>query len=140
MTYDQVEDISREPTAFVDMAGDAELLIRIHGHFDDQLMNSCRVGLTHWQTTANFVDGLKGGPKPAFFFAPTYAQERIAEWGLEGFQKRLAAAWTGAIGQAEAWVDISNGYGPEAVKRKYLDLLEIKINPKEGYILSMHAA
>lgn len=139
LTYDQVESIERTPTAFVDMAGDAELLIRIHGHFDDQLMNSCRVGLTHWQTTANFIDGLKGGPKPAFFFAPTYAQERIAEWGREGLVQRMGAAWGAVIGGAEAWVQITNGTGPEAVQTKFLDLLHNRIDPKEGHILTMHA-
>lgn len=140
LTYDAVESIERTPSAFVDMAGSADLLIKIHGHFDDQLMNSCRVGLTHWQTTSNFVEGLKGGPKPAFFFAPTYAQERIAEWGREGFQQRLGAAWGSVIGGAEDWVEITTGVGPAAVQAKFQDLLHNRIDPKEGHILTMHAA
>ncbi|NRB05422.1 MAG: DUF2855 family protein [Rhodobacteraceae bacterium] len=137
--YDAVESIERNATAFVDMAGDADLLRRIHAHFNDQLMNSCRVGLTHWQSTSNWVEGLSGGPKPAFFFAPTYAQDRLAEWGREGFQQRMGAAWGAVIGKAEAWVDIREGFGAQAVQSAYLDLLHNRIDPKQGHILSMHA-
>lgn len=140
LTYDAVEDIPRHPTAFVDMAGDGDLLRRVHAHFNDVLMNSCRVGLTHWQTTSNWVDGLKGGPKPAFFFAPSYAQERLQEWGGAGFQERLGAAWQMVMGQAGGWIDIAHGYGPEAVQQIFQYLLDNKVPPKSGNILSMHAS
>ncbi|MEO0390725.1 MAG: DUF2855 family protein, partial [Pseudomonadota bacterium] len=93
ITYDAVAEMPQAPTAFVDMAGSAPVLRSVHKHFGDALLNSCRVGLTHWQDSANWVEGLEGGPKPYFFFAPTYAEERIADWGAAGFQARLAEAW-----------------------------------------------
>lgn len=137
VTYDAVTGMARAKTAFVDMAGSAELLRRVHGHFGDALVNSCRVGLTHWQETSNRVEGLEGGPTPYFFFAPTYAEERIAEWGGPGLQARLGAAWGDFIAGAEGWLKVVEGTGPEAVQARYLEMLAGRMDPAEGYLLSM---
>lgn len=137
VTYDALTGMDPVKTAFVDMAGSAELLRTVHAHFGDALVNSCRVGLTHWQDTANWVDGLEGGPKPYFFFAPTYAEERIAEWGRDGLQARLGAAWGAFIAGAEGWLRIVEGTGPEAVQARYLEILAGRMDPAEGYLLGM---
>jgi hypothetical protein len=109
----------------------------VHAHFDDRLMNSCRVGLTHWQNTSNFVDGLSGGPKPAFFFAPTYAQDRIKDWTPAGFQKRVGAASAAFFGAANDWMKIKTAQGPTAVQSTYVDMLNGRIDPSIGHVLSM---
>jgi len=140
VTYDQVGGMARAKTAFVDMAGSADVLRAVHGHFGDALVNSCRVGLTHWDKASNWVEGLSGGPKPYFFFAPTYAQERIAEWGRAGFQQRLAEAWGAFIGGATGWLRVVEGAGPEAVRAQYLEMLEGRIDPAAGHVLSMRGA
>ncbi len=137
LPYDEINQLPRVATAFVDMAGNADVLRAIHGHLGDALKNSCRVGLTHWQNTANFVEGLSGGPKPYFFFAPTYAQQRIADWGRAGFQSRLAEAWGAFISDASAWLQLRHRAGAEAVKAQYLQMLIGQIDPAEGHVLSM---
>ncbi|MEL7099388.1 MAG: DUF2855 family protein [Pseudomonadota bacterium] len=136
-TYDAVASMARDKTAFVDMAGSAELLRTVHAHFADALVTSCRVGLTHWQDTANRVDGLEGGPKPYFFFAPTYAEERIAEWGPAGLQARLAEAWGAFIAGADDWLRVVEETGPEAVQSRYARMLAGQMDPAEGYLLSI---
>lgn len=138
LTYGDLETLPQAKTAFVDMAGDADLLRRIHAHFDDNLTSSCRVGLTHWQSTSNFVEGLKSGPKPAFFFAPTYAQERIKDWGPQDFQKRVGEASAAFYKDASKWVKISEATGPKAVTASYIEMLAGRIDPAKGHILSMH--
>jgi hypothetical protein len=138
LTYADLETLPQTKTAFVDMAGDAELLRRIHAHFDDNLTSSCRVGLTHWQSTSNFVDGLKGGPKPAFFFAPTYAEQRIKDWTPMGFQKRVGEASAAFFKDAAKWMQIRRTSGANAVQAAYAEMLDGRIDPAKGNILSMH--
>ena len=138
LPYSDLETLPRTKTAFVDMAGDADLLRRVHAHFDDTLTSSCRVGLTHWQTTSNHIEGLTGGPKPAFFFAPTYAQERIKDWTPQGFQQRVGTASAAFYKSAATWVQISAHNGPDAVTASYLEMLAGRIDPAKGHILSMH--
>lgn len=139
LAYSDLETLPQTKTAFVDMAGDADLLRRIHAHFDANLTSSCRVGLTHWQTTSNHIDGLTCGPKPAFFFAPTYAQERIKDWGPQDFQKRVGTASAAFYQDAARWVQISAASGPDAVTNAYLEMLAGRIDPAKGHILSMLA-
>lgn len=135
--YSEVETLDRRPTAFVDMAGDADLLRRVHAHFDETLTNSCRVGLTHWQSTSNWIDGLRGGPKPAFFFAPSYAQKRLADWGREGFQERVGAASAAFVADAVRWVRLESAKGPDAVADQWRKMLAGRIDPAAGHVLSM---
>ena len=138
ITYDAIETLPKTKTAFIDMAGDADTLRSIHAHFGEHLMNSCRVGLTHWQSTSNFIEGLKGGPKPEFFFAPTYAQQRIKDWTAMGFQQRVGAASAAFFTAAEKWMEISQKNGPHAVQASYVEMLSGRIDPAKGHILSMH--
>lgn len=139
ITYDAIETLPKTKTAFIDMAGDADTIRRIHGHFDEHLTNSCRVGLTHWQNTSNHIEGLKGGPKPAFFFAPTYAEQRIKDWTPIGFQERVGTASAAFFADAAKWMGISSTNGPDAVQSSYTEMLNGRINPATGHILSMHA-
>ena len=138
ITYDAIETLPKAKSAFIDMAGDADTLRRIHKHFDEHLTNSCRVGLTHWQNTSNHIEGLKGGPKPEFFFAPTYAQQRIKDWTPQGFQEKVGAVSTAFFISAAKWMDISPKTGPDAVQATYIEMLNGRINPAKGHILSMH--
>jgi hypothetical protein len=138
ITYDAIETLPKTKTAFIDMAGDADTLRRVHGHLDEQLTNSCRVGLTHWQNASNYIEGLKGGPKPEFFFAPTYAQQRIKDWTPSGFLERVGTASTAFFTQAAKWMSISHTNGPDAVQSSYTEMLNGRINPAQGHILSMH--
>ena len=137
-TYDAIETLPKSKTAFIDMAGDADTLRRIHSHFDEQLTNSCRVGLTHWQNTSNHIEGLIGGPKPEFFFAPTYAQQRIKDWTPMGFQDRVGKASAAFFAAASNWMNITTTNGPEAVQSSYTEMLNGRIDPAKGHILSMH--
>jgi hypothetical protein len=136
LSYDQVSDLPVDPAAFVDMAGNTDLLRAVHGHFGDALKNSCRVGLTHWQSTSSRIDGLPG-PKPEFFFAPTYALEKIKQWGPEGFQTRLAKAWSAFAGPAAGWTTVTHHTGPEAAVERYKTTLAGNMDPAEGQIISL---
>ena len=136
VAYDAVATLPDTPAAFVDMAGNTDVLRAVHAHFGDGLKNSCRVGLTHWQNTAPVVEDLPG-PKPEWFFAPGYAQEKVQAWGRAEFHTRLGAAWQAFARQGAEWVNVTNYAGPEAARARYLATLNGDIDPAQGQILTL---
>jgi hypothetical protein len=135
IAYDAVEELPRGPTAYVDFSGNGGLMQRIHGHFGHQMRRSTQVGLTDWQNAQLRFPDLPG-PKPEFFFAPSYAQQRLADWGRDGFQARLGAAWDSFIGTT-GWLRVTETSGPEAVRARYLAALQGGFYPATGDMLSM---
>jgi hypothetical protein len=123
------------PTVYVDMAGSAEMLSRVHNHFRDSLRHSCRVGATHWEGRAARMD--LPGARPKFFFAPAQIQKRLADWGPGGLEQRFAGAWTDLTGSIGAWLKVDERRGPEAVEMAYRDTLEGRIAPSTGLVLSL---
>lgn len=134
--YDQVDELADVPSAFVDMAGNADLRRQIHEHLRDALKSSRAVGMTHWQDSKGLGGDLPGAA-PEFFFAPSYAQERIKALGLEEFQSRLGSSWRQFLTQAQGWITVRKGHGPEAVLDVYQAMLKGQIDPAQGHYLSM---
>jgi Protein of unknown function (DUF2855) len=133
--YDLIEMLPPEQaTAFVDMAGNAELRGRLHRHFGDRLVYSGRIGMTH-QDTAE-TDDLPGA-RPSWFFAPDQLRKRAKEWGPGGIDQRFGAAWADFVPMLEKSLAIVEGFGAEAVERIYRQTLTGKVAPSEGHMLSL---
>lgn len=133
--YDRVETLPPEqPTAFVDMAGNADLRSRLHRHFGDRLVYSGRVGMTH-QDMSDAVD--LPGAKPSWFFAPDQIRKRAKEWGPGGIDQRFGAAWAGFVPMLEKSLTIVEGFGVESVARVYRETLAGRVSPSEGHMLSL---
>jgi hypothetical protein len=140
VAYGDVASLPADVRAlYVDMSGDAALRAAVHGHWRDALAYSCSVGGTHWQS----LGGGKGlpGPRPALFFAPDQIRKRVAEWGADGLQQRLASAWAAfvaRVGDGERpWLRVVAGSGREAVDRTYAELLDGRVAADEGRVLSL---
>lgn len=139
VTYDGIDAIDPNGgTVIVDMAGNADLLVRLHTHLGEGLAHSCRVGATHWDAGGS-VAGIPG-PAPAFFFAPSQIKKRSDEWGREEFEARVATALSSFLEHASGWMTIERGAGPDAVQRVYLDTLDGRSRPEVGHILTMREA
>lgn len=123
------------PTVFVDMAGDGKVLHAVHHHFGDHLKYSCIVGATHWEQRQ--TQHALPGAKPQFFFAPTQGQKRRKDWGPAGFEQRFADAWRLFLPSVAKWLEVRHGRGPETVQSTYMDLLEGRVPPQCGHMLSM---
>lgn len=135
VAYGDIETLDRSaPTVFVDMAGNGDVRRAVHTHFDDMLKYSCSVGASHWDQMGPNSD--LPGPKPTLFFAPAQGQKRAADWGQEGLQAKIGAAWSAFVTRATDWVDIVEGSGETAVKAAYDSMLEGKVEPRKGLILS----
>jgi hypothetical protein len=136
LRYDEVTSLdASRPAVFVDMAGSGDLLKAVHGHFGDQLRHSCAIGITHWDSERSSGD--LPGPTPEFFFAPAQIQKRAKDWGPDGLQQRLGAAWSSFRVFTEGWLQVRRGAGRDAVERVYLETLEGRTEPAQGNVLSL---
>ncbi len=136
LTYDQIDGLpGSEPAAFVDLAGNGEVLAAVHGYFGDNLKYSGGVGATHWGSKRSRA--VLPGPKPAFFFAPTQIGKRTAEWGAGGLLQRQAEAWREFLLFSDSWLEVVRAAGPEKVESVYREVLEGRARPEQGHVLSL---
>jgi hypothetical protein len=135
LAYDDLGSLAPDTAAvFVDMAGDAKLLSAVHHHFGD-LKYSCIVGATHWDAAK--VPGELPGPQPQLFFAPTQLQKRREDWGAAGLEQRVTQAWDAFLPSVRGWMKVVHGKGEAAIESVYLEMLDGKVNPEAGHILSL---
>lgn len=135
-TYDDIESLADwAPTIIVDMAGNKNVLARLHEHFGDSLMYSCAIGGTHWEETSNGV--AIPGPKPVFFFAPSQIAKRGKDWGKEVLNERISAALDRFITDSQRWMNIQTSSGADAIVNVYDQLVSGNVRPEDGHILSM---
>jgi hypothetical protein len=106
-TYDDVEAIdSSVATAYVDMSGNRSVLARVHNHLGDNLVASCGVGITHWESRDDAPMETLPGAKPTMFFAPSQIVKRSEEWGSAQLQSRIGEATAVFFAEVDRWVSI----------------------------------
>jgi hypothetical protein len=140
LNYDAVATLPADaPSVYVDFSGSVAVRASVHAHWADKLMYSCSVGGTHWDALGS-GKGLPG-PRPTLFFAPAQIKKRHADWGAAGLQQRIAAAWQGFMkpvtDKEHPWLQVVRGGGQAEVTNTYLALLEGKVRPQEGHVLSL---
>lgn len=106
LCYDEVEKLTRETSAYIDMAGNKDVLARVHHHLRDTLVNSCGVGITHWDALEGEDPASLPGVEPTMFFAPSQIVKRNKELGPEVYQQKIAAATTAFFALVDDWVSI----------------------------------
>ena len=131
------------PTVYVDMSGSTEVRRAVHGHFGEQLVYSCAVGGTHWDDLSAGGGERLPGAKPTLFFAPAQIKKRHADWGAAGLAQRIAAAWNAFLARvgdpASPWLRVVEGRGRDAVAATYATLVDGRIDPRDGHMLSPSA-
>lgn len=135
VTYDAIAAEPAQPAVFVDFAGSGSVRAAVHGHWGAALKYSCAVGLSHRET--NPPGKSLPGVKPVFFFAPDRIVKRGTDWGRDGLQQRLNAAWDGFVPMARRWLQVTHGRGPAALERVYRDTLDGRVSPAAGNIVSL---
>ena len=137
VTYDDIESLDPAVTSVVvDMAGNGQVLGRIHRHVGESLRHSCRVGATHWDRTGG-LEGLPG-PTPTFFFAPTQLAKRGKEWGRAQLQERMGTALAAFMADARRWLVVREGRGPDAVLAVFDGLVAGRTDPADGHVLTLN--
>ncbi|MEA2889370.1 MAG: hypothetical protein QOI05_163 [Bradyrhizobium sp.] len=136
VSYDAVSSMPADQAAvFIDMAGSGKLRGDLHRHLGERLTYSMRVGLTHMDASRDEPD--LPGAKPIWFFAPDQIRKRAREWGPGGIESRFANAWSGFVPILDRCVTVTESRGRAAVEQVYLDTLNGRVPPDQGYILSL---
>ncbi len=133
--YADVASLAAEagPVALIDFSGNGAVRHGVHTAMGDALIESHVVGDTHW-ATANSSD--LPGVTPQLFFAPSVIVERVAQWGADGFEQRLAAAWTAFMASTD-WLRVIEEQGADAVAAHWRALAAGDIDPAVGLVLTV---
>ncbi len=125
VTYDDVESMDASAkVAYVDMAGNREVLSKVHHHFNDNLLCSCGVGITHYDARGGEDPTTLPGATPSMFFAPTQMQKRNKDWGPEAYQQKMNDAWGRFLGRVDGWVTVNERQGSEEMTTTYQEVLQ----------------
>lgn len=136
LSYDQIDSLPNDmAVVYVDMAGNGRVRSALHHHFNDNMKYSCAVGGTHWDQREG--EGRLPGARPTLFFAPAQIKKRSTDWGPHGVADRLAVKWKQFLEPLGKWMTVNHGHGPEAVERVYKDMLEGRMRPDQGNMLSL---
>jgi hypothetical protein len=121
------------PAALVDFSGNGAVRHGIHATLGAALIESHVVGDTHWDA-ANTAD--LPGVQAKLFFAPSVIVDRVAQWGADGFETRLAQAWAGFMAST-GWLRVVEASGAAAVAAHWQAIAAGRIDPAEGLVLSV---
>jgi len=143
VTYDALESEidGATPGIYIDFAGSVGLRQRIHQHVTG-LAYSCAVGASHVQDLGGAGD--LPGPRPVMFFAPAQVKKRHGDWGAQGLNDRLVAAWNRFSAAVQAppspWLAVHHNQGPEATQALFLAVLAGQGDPRAGHIATLQPA
>lgn len=137
--YDAVGGLDGSvPTAFVDMAGSSAVRRAVHERFGDNLVNSCVVGVTHWD--AKRERGALPGATPTFFFAPGQILKREEDWGPGEILRRAMAESLRIAVEMRGRMEIVRDRGPEACKAALDEMVAGLTPPSRARMLSLGEA
>ena len=139
VTYDALDTLDgATPSVYIDFAGSVGLRQRIHAHFTG-LAYSCSVGASHVGDLGGA--GQLPGPRPVMFFAPAQVKKRHADWGAQGLNDRLVAAWnqfsTAVSAGPQPWLTVQRHAGPQATKALFASVLAGSGDPRAGHIATL---
>lgn len=136
LTYEEVEAIPDDSDAVViDMAGNNDVLERVHARLADRLRYSMTVGMSHYgaQTRAE----PSTGPRPQLFFAPSQIEKRMQDWGAAGYRERVGEALREFVDASGRWLEVARSSGPDAVETVWTDTIGGKVPPSTGHVVSV---
>ena len=132
IAYDKVEsELPHENSVLVDMAGNSSLLIRSSKFLGEKMKFISRIGMTDWSSDKSF-DEIKNSK---FFFAPTFAQAKVKEWGMGAFNKRVGIEMVDFTKNSMEWLELAYLEDNNALADFYPKLLQGNIDPSKGYIV-----
>ena len=133
--YDEISELPGEKVVYVDMSGDGDIRKAVHEHYDDRLVHDAAVGVTHHDQLASNADEMPG-VKPTFFFAPDRIRKRGSDWGTPELERKVAEAWHPFAEWSQGWLRVEP-IGAGDIEKTYTDLVDGKIDPREGHVVSL---
>jgi len=135
ISYDSIAQLnSNEKSIVIDFSGNHNIQFQLQTLLNKNLVYNCLVGLVDWQN----LEGENILPqKGEFFFAPAHAQNRQKEWGVLEFQLKIAKAWKQFMDAMQSKISIKEHMGGQELETLYSDMLNGKIDPKYGNVVSL---
>ena len=136
-TYgDEGEIDASLPSAWVDMSGDGPLTGKLHRLLGDNMVESCIVGATHWETERKRDKDLPGAV-PTFFFAPGHIAKRDAEWGAGEIWRRGSEAGAEIAKSVSDQITIEKISGADEIASIWKQMLDNNVSPSRGIMISI---
>lgn len=135
LSYDEIGELARAPSVYVDMSGNGAVKQQIHARLKDQLKHSSAVGISHWDQFQPQI--ALEGPNPQFFFAPAQIAKRREEWGPGVIEKKITESWKRLGDDASGWLDLQEHAGIGQVADVWTALAEGAANPRHGHIITL---
>lgn len=136
VTYDDIAALKTgADTVFVDFLGRADLTRTVHETLGPALTRSIIIGATDWADKPGGVTPPSEplpGPKPEFFFVPTYAAARLKDDPALGAQ--MQADMRAFYPASRAFVTAEKVSGPDAIRAAWARLTEGRVPPNEGVV------
>ncbi|MGB5818129.1 MAG: DUF2855 family protein [Saonia sp.] len=139
--YDQViayddlrEELDVEATTVVDLAGNTVLLHNLGNLLKDKLKFTSLIGLADWKSAGS----MKEIPNSKFFFAPDHAQKLYADLGPDEANKRINQAQAEFTKRLSKWIALVFITSHKDLKELYMGMLNGKVNPSKGYIVTIN--
>ena len=134
-TYEELNSLPQESTVYVDLAGNEKLPQRLREHLGTNFKKFVIIGITNWEERP--ADGGLGSDDATFFFLPSWLEKRFKDWGPGEFARKYGAARKAFFPSADSWMKIEHSSGQEGVEVVYLAMLEGKVDPRVGHMLSL---
>ncbi|MEM1134318.1 MAG: DUF2855 family protein [Bacteroidota bacterium] len=136
LSYDEITQLNaNEKFIVIDFAGNHNTQFQLQTLLNKNLVYNCLVGLVDWQ----HLEGENPLPKKGeFFFAPAHTEKRQKEWGVSGFQQKIGIAWQQFMDAIQSTISIKEHIGVQELEKLYSDMLNGKIDPKYGNIVSLN--
>ncbi|MEL6917565.1 MAG: DUF2855 family protein, partial [Bacteroidota bacterium] len=138
--YDQVipygdvsDKLTDRSTMVIDLSGNTELLQNLTYQLKEQLKFVSLIGLADWTSAGP----TKQIPKARFFFAPEYAQKLFADLGPEKANKMINEVQEKFTKHVSGWMELEFVDFEKGVKKLYIDMLNGKVHPSKGYIVTI---
>ena len=137
VTYDDVTAIDAfVPSVIVDMAGNDRILLELNDHLGENMVSCIRVGVTH-------RDAAKGEAKlesSTWFFAPSHIEQRMKEWGPDGFMAKSVAFMQKTAARSRDWLKVTPVDGLDGMAAIFADVANGNIPAEQGLIVELTAA
>lgn len=134
--YDNLEALNDGvKTTIVDMAGNSELLGKLHTLLGDSMVKTVRVGMTHWDAPPAAEGVIE--ERSEMFFAPSRMIKLNKEWGREEFDKRTLGFVLNAAVRCRSWLQLLEVEGLEGLSGAYHDILHGRLDPSQGLVVVM---
>lgn len=134
--YKALADIdAKVPTVIVDMAGNGDVMGKLHSQLGGNMARCINVGLTHWDEREAGDDIIT--ERSEFFFAPSHIQRRMQEWGPDGFAEKTSTFMQRTALKSRDWLKIKTVDGLRGLADIYPDVCNGRLAADQGLIVQL---